>query len=89
MAPVMVDNSSAAPFEERPAAISLSRHIWKNRFTSTATSRGKSKEAAPSTVHGHIRSAEWSVPRNARVHTLTGSGSFANSCSMSSATSSV
>src|SRR5262249_42635540 len=52
IAPVMVANSSAALFGESPHATSLSRHILKKRFTSAATSGGRSNDPAPSTVHG-------------------------------------
>src|SRR5215813_9296686 len=79
IASVMVANSSVALFAERPSATSLSRHILKKRFTSAATSGGKSNDPAPSTVQGHIRSSECNVPRNARVQTFTGSESTASS----------
>src|SRR5262249_55486461 len=89
IAPVMVANSSAALFGERPPVTSLSRHILKKRFTSAATSGGKSNDPAPSTVQGHIRSSECNVPRNARVHTFTGSESARSPRSINSAPSSV
>jgi hypothetical protein len=75
--------------KESDSNAQASRHIWKKRFTSAATSDGKSNDPAPSTAHGHIRSAECNVPRNAFVHTLTGLGSVSSSRSMISATSSV
>src|SRR5258706_4447458 len=53
-APVMVANNSAAPFDERPPATNLSRHILKKRLTSVATSLGKPNDTAPTTVAGHI-----------------------------------
>src|ERR1700722_349170 len=81
-APVMVDKSSTARLAERPSLVSLSRHILKKPLTSCATSGGKSCDAAPKTVHGHMCPSETAVPRNAFVHTRTGSGSFSNSSSM-------
>src|SRR6202035_5897234 len=78
----MVDSTSAALLGESPSATSLSKHILKKPFTSLATSGGKSCEAAPSTVQGHIRPSDNAVPRKAFVHTRTGSGSFSSSSSM-------
>jgi hypothetical protein len=65
-----------------PSSTSLSRHISKKPFTSAATSAGKSCEAAPSAVQGHMRPSDTAVPRKAFIQTRRGSGSFSSSASM-------
>src|ERR1700737_4542472 len=83
-APVMVDSTSAALLGESPSATSLSWHILKKPFTSFATGSGRSCEAAPSTVQGHMRALEKAVPRKAFVQTRIGFGSFSSSLSTNS-----
>src|SRR6202051_5312933 len=78
----MVDKNSAALLAESPSAVKLSRHILKKPLTSRATSGGRSCDAAPKTVQGHMCPSETAVPRNAFVHTRTGSESFSSSSSM-------